>query len=109
CVETFSMSEFARTLTSNGNGTDHAWGGNVFAMGGPVNGNRMFGQYPDLTLGSALDLYGGIMLPTTSNDLYFAELALWFGVSPSELPTLLPNLGNFYTPGASAPLGFLNI
>ncbi len=109
CVVTFSMSEFGRTLTSNGNGTDHAWGGNVFAMGGPVNGNRMFGQYPDLTLGSALDLYGGIMLPTTSNDLYFAELALWFGVAPSELPTLLPNLGNFYTPGANAPLGFLNI
>jgi hypothetical protein len=62
-----------------------------------------------LTLGSDLDLYGGIMLPTTANDLYFAELALWFGVSPSELPTLLPNLGNFYTPGTSAPLGFLNI
>lgn len=109
CVVTFSMSEFGRTLTSNGNGTDHAWGGNVFAMGGPVNGNRMFGQYPDLTLGSELDLYGGIMLPTTSNDLYFAELALWFGVAPSELPILLPNLGNFYTPGANAPLGFLNI
>jgi len=109
CVVTFSMSEFSRTLTSNGNGTDHAWGGNVFAMGGPVNGNRMFGQYPDLTLGSNLDLYGGIMLPTTANDLYFAELALWFGVSPSELPVLLPNLGNFYTPGSSAPLGFLNI
>jgi uncharacterized protein (DUF1501 family) len=35
-VTTFSISDFARTLTSNGNGTDHAWGGNVFIAGGAV-------------------------------------------------------------------------
>lgn len=29
CVTTFSISDFSRTLTSNGNGTDHAWGGNA--------------------------------------------------------------------------------
>ena len=33
CVTTFSVSDFARTLTSNGNGTDHAWGGNAFYDG----------------------------------------------------------------------------
>ncbi|MBK9737767.1 MAG: DUF1501 domain-containing protein [Saprospiraceae bacterium] len=108
-VVTFSMSEFGRTLTSNGNGTDHAWGGNVFTFGGPVKGNQMFGQFPDLGLDSSLDIGGGVLIPTTPNDLYFAELALWFGVPISELQTILPNLGNFYSPGTSAPIGFLDL
>jgi len=43
CVSCFTCSEFGRTLTWNGNGTDHAWGGNVMVMGGPVNGGRIFG------------------------------------------------------------------
>jgi uncharacterized protein (DUF1501 family) len=109
-VVTFSMSEFARTLSSNGNGTDHAWGGNVFAMGGPVNGNRFFGQYPSLILDGDLDVGGGVLIPTTPNDLYFAELALWFGVPKSELATVLPNLNNFYSSSSTdAPLGFLKL
>jgi uncharacterized protein (DUF1501 family) len=108
-VTTFSMSEFGRTLTSNGNGTDHAWGGNVFAMGGAVKGNRFFGEYPSLVLDSNLDVGGGVLIPTTPNDLYFAELGLWLGVSPSELTTVFPNLSNFYSPGSQPPLGFLNL
>ncbi len=109
-VLTFSMSEFGRTLGSNGNGTDHAWGGNVFAMGGPVNGNRFFGQYPSMVLDGDLDVGGGVLIPTTPNDLYFAELALWFGVPKSELNTVFPNLNNFYaSSSADAPLGFLKL
>jgi uncharacterized protein (DUF1501 family) len=110
-VTTFSMSEFARTLTSNGNGTDHAWGGNVMAMGGAVNGTDFYGSYPSLELGSPVELGGdGVLLPTTALDLYFAELALWFGVSPSDLDLLLPNIGNFYDTGSQLPpLGFLNM
>jgi uncharacterized protein (DUF1501 family) len=108
-VVTFSMSEFGRTLTSNGNGTDHAWGGNVFMCGGQVHGNNMFGNYPILSLDSSLDIGGGVLIPTTPNDLYFAELALWFGVDPSELTTILPNLGEFYSPGSTPPLGFLQL
>lgn len=35
------FSEFARTLDPNtGDGTDHAWGGNHFMMGGSVNGGK---------------------------------------------------------------------
>ncbi|NND09255.1 MAG: DUF1501 domain-containing protein [Saprospiraceae bacterium] len=107
CVTTFSMSEFGRTLTSNGDGTDHAWGGHVMAMGGMVNGGQVFGNFPDLGIGSALDIGRGRIIPTLSNDEYFAELALWFGVAPSELPTILPNVGNFYSSGSAAPIGFL--
>ena len=102
------MSDFARTLTSNGNGTDHAWGGNVMVMGGDVKGGKVYGSYPDLALGSALDVGAGVLLPTTSTDEYFAELAMWFGVSPSDLTQLLPNIENFYTPSSNtAPIGFM--
>jgi uncharacterized protein (DUF1501 family) len=111
CVTTFSVSEFGRTLTSNGNGTDHAWGGNVMVMGGnQVNGGHIFGDYPSLVLDSDLELGGGVYLPTTSTDQYFAELAKWFGVSDGELPTIFPNLENFYSLGsAEMPIGFLNL
>jgi uncharacterized protein (DUF1501 family) len=109
-VVTFTMSEFGRTLTSNGNGTDHAWGGNMFVFGGPVRGNRIYGTYPSLVLDGDLDIGNGSLIPTTATDLYFAELALWFGVAPSDLHAVLPNLHNFYAPGSTQnPLGFLNI
>jgi len=109
CVTSFTCSEFGRTLTWNGNGTDHAWGGNVMVMGGPVTGGRIFGNYPSLELDSDFELGGGgIMLPTLSVDAYFAELAMWFGVSPSELSTVLPNIGNFYDTSSNVmPIGFL--
>ena len=107
-VTTFTISDFARTLTSNGNGTDHAWGGNVMVMGGDVNGGQIFGEYPDLILDSDIDLGGGVFLPSLTTDEYFAELALWFGVQSSDLPDILPNLQNFYTLNSGAPIGFLN-
>ncbi len=110
CVTTFSISDFARTLTSNGNGTDHGWGGNAMVMGGSVNGQEIYGTYPTLALGSDLELGGGIILPTIRADEYFAELALWFGVSPFDLPLVLPNIGNFYTVGSGDnPIGFMQL
>ncbi len=110
CVTTFSMSEFGRTMTSNGNGTDHGWGGNVMVMGGAVKGGNIYGTYPDLALDSEREVGGGVYIPTTSCDEYFAELALWLGVTPSSLTDLFPNLGNFYSAGSSdLPLGFLTV
>lgn len=123
-VTLFSASDFGRTLSSNGNGTDHAWAGNHFVVGGAVKGRRVFGRpspgadpaagfYPDLALGSALDTdpanYSrGRLIPTLAVDEYFAELALWFGVSRANLPLVLPNIHNFLPAGsAAAPVGFL--
>lgn len=107
-VTTFTISDFARTLTSNGNGTDHAWGGISMMMGGAVKGRKMYGEYPSLALRSNLDVGGGVLVPKVSSDEYFAELALWFGVAPSDLPLVLPNIGNFYSPNPqTAPIGFL--
>ena len=110
CVTTFGISEFGRTLTSNGNGTDHGWGGNTFVMGGSVNGKNIYGSFPSLVLNSELEVGGGVFIPTTSTDAYFAELAQWYGVSASDLPIILPNVGNFYNPvGGNLPIGFMNI
>ncbi len=107
CVTTFTMSDFGRKLVSNGDGTDHAWGGNALVMGGPVPGKNIIGEYPELYLGSPLDTGGGRFIPTTSTDEFYAEMALWFGASESDLSYILPNLSNFWIPGqGSSPLGF---
>lgn len=107
-VVLFSASDFGRSLTSNGRGSDHAWGGNAFVVGGPVKGRRIYGQYPELFADNPLDVGRGRLIPTTSVDAYFAEMALWMGVSRTDLPVILPNLSRFFDASAGgAPLGFL--
>ncbi len=116
-VTTFTISDFARTLTSNGNGSDHAYGANQMIMGGAVQGGNVFGDYPALYLdNNPLNLSNrGRILPTTAVDEFYAELALWFGVSPNDLNYILPNLCNFYSPGCPsippanyAPIGMFD-
>lgn len=102
-VTTFTISDFGRTLTSNGRGSDHGWGGNNLVMGGALNGGQIFGDYPDLNLGTDLDLGRGRFLPTTSTDVFYADLALWFGVAPGELQQVLPNINRFYDAQSSPP------
>ncbi len=109
-VLTFTISDFARTLTSNGNGSDHGWGGNQIIMGGPIKGGEIFGTYPSLALNSDYNVSErGRMIPTTSVDEFYAEVALWFGASPNDLDYILPNLGNFYSgsglPSNYSPIG----
>ncbi len=114
-VTLFTISDFGRTLTSNSRGSDHAWGGNHFVVGGAVAGRKIYGAYPALNLNpesgpevNPLDTGRGRFIPTTSCDQFFAELALWLGVSKSNLPLIFPNLGNFYAANSAAPpLGFL--
>lgn len=107
-VTLFTASDFGRTLTSNGRGSDHAWGGNHLVVGGDVNGRRIWGQYPSLYDNNPLDVGRGRLIPTTSADEYFAELARWLGVSPGSLPLVLPNIERFYDIGSEAwPVGFL--
>lgn len=108
-VTTFTVSEFGRTLTSNGNGSDHAWGGNQLVMGGAVDGTKVFGDYPELSLTNSINVSDrGVLIPGVSTDEYFAELALWFGISPLDLPLIFPNIGEFYNINSSNyPIGFL--
>lgn len=103
-VVTFTMSDFGRTLNSNGNGTDHAWAGVQLMMGGsgskggPLNGKRVYGTYPILELDGDQALGRGRMIPTTSNNQYSATVAKWLGMDPGQLPTIFPGLSNFSTP-----------
>lgn len=114
-VTLYTASDFGRTLTSNGQGSDHAWGGNQLVVGGSVIGKKIYGQYPSLAVNpqsgaevNPLDTGLGRMIPTTSCDQMFAELALWLGVAKSDLPLVLPNIGYFYSPSSSeAPVGFM--
>ena len=114
-VTLFTASDFGRTLTSNSRGSDHAWGGNHLVVGGAVAGKKIYGSYPSLALNpdvgaevNPLDTGRGRFIPTTSCDQLFAELALWLGVSKSNLPLIFPNIGNFYdVTGNTPPLGFL--
>jgi uncharacterized protein (DUF1501 family) len=94
-----SASEFGRTLTSNGKGTDHAWGANHWIAGGSVKGGKIHGQYPDdLTEEGILNIGRGRLIPTTPWEGMWAGLAEWFGVTSQNIvSTVLPNVGNFQT------------
>lgn len=94
-VTLFTHSDFGRTLTSNGDGSDHAWGGVQLIVGGAVRGGTVYGDYPLLEIGSELDVGGGRFIPTTSADQYAATLARWFGVPDGRLAEVAPHLANF--------------
>ena len=94
-VTAFTASDFGRTLSSNGDGSDHGWGSHHFVVGGAVNGKRYYGTAPAVAVGGPDDVGQGRLLPTTSVDQYGGTLATWLGVSDSFLPTVVPNIGNF--------------
>ncbi len=109
-VTTFTMSDFGRTLSGNGNGTDHAWGGNMLVMGDSVLGGNLYGRYPQLILdnddasNNDYSLSRGQYIPTTAVEQVAATLARWMGVTDSSaLDAMFPLLGNF----ASSDLGFM--
>jgi uncharacterized protein (DUF1501 family) len=111
-VTTFTASDFGRTLTSNGDGSDHGWGNHHFVVGSAVKGKEFYGYAPPVGASNSSSSTNpedqwhvgqGRLLPTTSVDQYAATLATWFGVNPippvagglSELDEILPNLRNF--------------
>jgi uncharacterized protein (DUF1501 family) len=104
-VTTFTASDFGRTFNTNGDGSDHGWGSHHLVMGGAVKGGDIYGRMPVWTSnGSGPDDTGrGRWIPSTSVDEYSATLAKWFGVSPTNMPTVLPNIGRFAKPD----LGFM--
>jgi uncharacterized protein (DUF1501 family) len=103
-VTTFTASDFGRTLTSNSNGTDHGWGSHHFVVGGAVQGQDMYGQYPVVGADQANDVGAGRLIPTTAVDQYAGTLARWFGLSDGQVKQVFPNFANF---GSSPYLGFM--
>jgi uncharacterized protein (DUF1501 family) len=104
-VTSFTASEFGRSLTNNGDGSDHGWGSFHFVLGGAVRGRRFYGTAPEIANNGADDIGQGRLIPTTSVDQYAATLGRWFGVSDTLLTTALPGLPNFDV--GARNLGFL--
>ena len=104
-VTTFTLSDFGRTLLPNSNaGTDHAWGNNLFVMGGAVKGGDMYGRYPTLARSGPDDAdTSGRWIPTLSVEQYGATLARWFGLADPAIAAVFPSLSRFST----SNLGFL--
>ncbi len=113
-VVTFTASDFGRTFTSNGDGTDHGWGAHHFVMGGAVKGGDLYGAFPVLGAKNANNnnfdsspnqLGNGALLPGTSVDQLGATLGRWFGLSDGQLLDVFPNLKNF--DASQRNLGFM--
>ena len=113
-VTTFTASDFGRTFTSNGDGTDHGWGSHHFVMGGAVRGGELYGAFPTLAVkngnnnnfdGSPDQIGNGALLPTTSVDQLGATLGAWFGLSGGQIADIFPNLANF--DNGARNLGFM--
>ena len=104
-VTTFTGSDFGRTLTSNGKGSDHGWGAHHLVMGGAVKGGRIYGTFHNMQLGTAnpLDAGQGRLIPDFSVDQYAATLSKWMGASSADLNVVFPNLANFN----QSDLGFM--
>jgi uncharacterized protein (DUF1501 family) len=101
-VTTFTASDFGRTFTSNGDGTDHGWGSHHLVMGGAVRGREIVGRFPVVGLNHDDEVGSGSLLPQLAVDQLGATLGRWFGVGEAELDAIFPNLRNF-----NRDLGFL--
>ncbi|HEY0747614.1 MAG TPA: DUF1501 domain-containing protein [Steroidobacteraceae bacterium] len=108
-VTSFTVSDFGRTLNSDGDGSDHGWGSVHFAVGGAVNGTQFYGTPPvlppNLKTPGPLDVGRGRFVPTMAVDQFGATLGSWFGVSDANLLTIFPNLANF--DAGTRNLGFM--
>jgi uncharacterized protein (DUF1501 family) len=102
-VTSFTCSDFSRTFPSNGEGSDHGWGSHHLILGGAVNGQKTYGQFPVQQINGPNDTGTGRWIPTTAIDQYFATLATWFGIDADNLATVFPNLSRF----PSSNLGFV--
>ena len=96
-VTAFTASDFGRTLVGNNDGSDHGWGSMHLVVGDAVNGRSFVGIPPVVANGGPDDVGQGRLLPGLSVDQYGATLATWFGVSATELASVMPNLSNFST------------
>ncbi len=102
-VTTFTASDFGRTLTSNGDGTDHGWGNHMLAMGGAVQGGEIYGSLPVMDIDGQDSVQNGRVLPSLAATQYAATLLDWLGLDDQRIDTVLPTLGNF----SSRNLGFM--
>ena len=106
-VVLFTASDFGRSFSSNGDGTDHGWGGHHFVMSGEttLRGGEIVGRFPALGIEHAEAVNSGSLIPAIAIEQLGATIGRWFGCSESNLDSVFPNLRNF---GSGRNLGFLN-
>ena len=118
-VTQFTMSDFSRTFnpaSSGANvGSDHAWAGYHFVVGGGVTASDFYGinttngtPFPSLVFNGPDDADSGTgargrWIPTTSIEQYAATLSRWYGLPDADLPTVFPKIANF----TNTNLGFM--
>jgi uncharacterized protein (DUF1501 family) len=114
-VTTFTVSDFNRTFNPAGTGanagSDHAWAGHHFVMGGAVLGGDFYGKpttngtfFPTLVNSGPDDAESrGRFIPSVSIEQYAATLARWYGLADIDIPLVFPNIVNF----SGSNLGFL--
>ncbi len=103
-VTTFTASDFGRTLSINGDGTDHAWANHHLVMGGAVKGGQIHGDLLNLSVDGPDDAEDtGRFIPKYGVDQYGSTLAKWMGMTDSDIAEIFPNIGNF----DSTDLGFM--
>jgi len=102
-VVVVAVTDFARTLTPNSSrGSDHAWGGNLFAMGGKVRGKRILGTHTigdwykdengDMKHTGPLTLSRGRIIPTLSYNAVWNGVSQFMGIpDDGTLDYVLPN------------------
>ncbi len=88
-VTLFTMSDFGRTLDSNGAGSDHGWGTHAIVLGGAVKGGQIYGK--DHNVSDA-------QIPFDTQ--YTTKKSRWMSVDASA--GALPRYG--IPPGRYAPL-----
>jgi uncharacterized protein (DUF1501 family) len=106
-VTTFTASDFARTLPTNSQGSDHGWGAHHIVIGGAVNGGATYGHLPTFAINGPDDTGTGRWLPTIAVDQHAATLARWFGVDAGNLNTIFPNLSRFAGTQYGSNIGFM--
>jgi uncharacterized protein (DUF1501 family) len=107
-VTSFTLSDFGRTFQPSGSGaavgSDHGWGNHHLVMGGAVRGGDFYGAFPTLALGGPDDTdTRGRWIPSTSVEQYAATLAIWYGLTNTDMSYVFPLIGRFATPN----LGFM--
>lgn len=102
-VTTFTASDFGRSLTGNGDGTDHGWGNHLMVMGGAVSGGDIYGTMPRMGVDGPDAIQNGRVVPTLASTQYAATLLKWMGLPEDQLHQVLPTLANF----ERSDLGFL--
>ncbi len=94
-VTSFTTSDFGRSVSGNGDGTDHGWGNHHIVMGGAVQGTDVYGTMPRVTVDGPDDYRNGRIVPTTAVSQYAATHLRWLGLSEADIDNLLPSLKNF--------------